>query len=97
LQGVNPNPVVAGSYPISGFTWFEMYQCYQTHSGNGNNAFLWFKTWLDFVYGSGAAPIMNDNGFAQVPGVWVAEVYTLFNDAANGPNGSGCTGKVGAY
>jgi ABC-type phosphate transport system substrate-binding protein len=96
LQGVNPNPVVAGSYPISGFTWLEMYQCYQSHS-NGNNAFLWFKTWLDYVYGTGATPIMNDNGFAQVPGVWIAEIYTLLNDSTNGPNGSGCTGKVGAY
>ncbi|MFB9265484.1 substrate-binding domain-containing protein [Bradyrhizobium erythrophlei] len=96
LQGVNPNPVVAASYPISGFSWIEMYQCYQTHS-NGNNAYLWFKTWLDYIYGTGSVPIMNDNGFAQVPGVWLTQVYSLLNDSANGPQGSGCTGKVGAY
>lgn len=96
LQGVNPNPVVAGSYPISGFSWFEIYQCYQTHS-NGNNAFIWFKTFLDYVYGSGAAAIMNDNGFGQVPAVWQGEIYTLLNDPVNGVGGSGCTGKVGAY
>ncbi|HXH45170.1 MAG TPA: substrate-binding domain-containing protein [Bradyrhizobium sp.] len=96
LQGVNANPVVAGSYPISGFSWIFMYQCYQTHA-NGNNAFLWFKTWLDFVYGTSAASIFNENGFAQVPAVWQNEIYTLLNDPTNGPNGSGCAGKVGAY
>jgi len=96
LQGVVPNPVVAGSYPLAGFTWFEMYQCYQTHS-NGNNAFLWFKSFLDYVYGSGSVAIMNDNGFAQVPNTWVGQVYTLLNDSTNGLQQSGCTGKPGAY
>lgn len=76
LQGVVPNPVVAGAYPLSGFTWFEMYQCYQTHA-NGNNAFIWYKTFLDYLYGSGSNQIINDNGFAQVPGIWVNQVYTL--------------------
>ncbi|WP_349643514.1 hypothetical protein [Bradyrhizobium diazoefficiens] len=96
LHGVNPNPVVAGSYPISGFSWIEMYQCYKTHA-NGNNAFIWFKGFLDYVYGSGSQAIMNDNGFAQVPAVWQGEIYTLLNDPANGLNGSSCSGKVGAY
>jgi ABC-type phosphate transport system substrate-binding protein len=96
LQGVAPNPVVAGSYPISGFSWIEMYQCYQTHS-NGNNAFIWYKTWLDFLYGTGSGGIQNENGFAQIPAVWQNEIYALLNDPANGPQGSGCTGKVGAY
>jgi phosphate transport system substrate-binding protein len=96
LQGVVPNPVVAGSYPISGFTWIEMYQCYQTHS-NGNNAYIWFKTFLDYLYGSGSVPIENANGFAQVPQLWIGQVYTLLNDSTNGVQGSGCTGKVGAY
>ncbi|WP_375314042.1 substrate-binding domain-containing protein [Bradyrhizobium sp. A5] len=96
LQGVAPNPVVAGAYPIAGFSWIEMYQCYQTHS-NTNNAYTWFKTWIDFVYGTGATGIFNENGFAQVPAVWQNEIYALFNDPANGPQGSGCSGKVGAY
>jgi phosphate transport system substrate-binding protein len=97
LQGVAPNPVVAGSYPIAGFSWLEMYQCYQTH-GNGNNALLWFKTFLDYLYGSGANDILAlDNGFAQVPPVWQGEIYALLNDSTNGVQGSGCTGKVGAY
>ena len=73
-----------------------MYQCYQTHS-NGNNAFIWYKTWLDFLYGTGSGGIQNENGFAQIPAVWQNEIYALLNDPANGPQGSGCTGKVGAY
>ena len=32
LQGVVPNPVVAGAYPISGFSWILMYQCYRNHN-----------------------------------------------------------------
>jgi len=96
LQGVQPNPVVPGAYPLSGFTWLEMYQCYQTHS-NGNNAYIWFKTFLDYLYGSAAQPVLASNGFAQVPTVWLNQIYTLFNDSVNKPNGSGCSGKVGAY
>ncbi|MBR0964136.1 substrate-binding domain-containing protein [Bradyrhizobium diazoefficiens] len=96
LQGVNPNPVVSGAYPISGFSWIFLYQCYQTHA-NTNNAYIWTKTWLDFVYGTGAAPIFNSNAFAQVPAIWQTEIYTLLNDSTNGLQGSGCSGKVGAY
>ncbi|MBR0858759.1 substrate-binding domain-containing protein [Bradyrhizobium liaoningense] len=107
LQGVAPNPVVAGAYPISGFSWIEMYQCYRNHNtydgprANGipvdNNAFLWLKIWLDFLYGTGSTGILNDTGFAQIPGVWQSEIYSLLNDPVNGPQGSGCSGKVGAY
>lgn len=96
LQGVNPNPVVASAYPIAGFSWIEMYQCYQTHA-NANNAYIWFKTFLDYLYGTGSIPILNANGFGQVPQPWLVQTYTLLNDTTNGPNGSGCTGKVGAY
>jgi phosphate transport system substrate-binding protein len=99
LQGVDANPVQLSSYPISGFTWLLMYQCYQPHA-NGNNAFNWFRTWIDFLYGSTTATnIINANGFAATPGPWVTQVYTLLT-GANGPQftGSGtCSGKTGAY
>lgn len=98
LQGVKPNPVVAGAYPIAGFTWIEMYQCYQTHA-NGNNAYGLFRNWLDYLYTDtvDAQPILNDQGFDQVPAVWQTEIYNLINDPVNGPQGSGCAGKPGAY
>ena len=100
LQGVVPNPVVPGAYPIAGFTWFEMYQCYKVHS-NGNNAFLWFRNSLDYIYGSpNAAQIMGDNGFANVPGPWVVQIYNILNDATHGPNvagSGGCSAIAGAY
>jgi phosphate transport system substrate-binding protein len=102
LEGVVPNPVVQGSYPISGFTWFEMYQCYQPHA-NGNNALRWLLTSLNFVYGSSstAFPIMNANGFANVPGNWVTEIYTLINNSTYGVNyaGTGACSSItqGAY
>jgi phosphate transport system substrate-binding protein len=103
LQGVVPNPVVKGSYPVAGFTWVDMYQCYQPHS-NGNNPLVWFSTWLNYLYGSpNAAAILHDNGFAEVPGVWVQEIYQLLNDNNFGPRYTSdsaavnCVGKTGAY
>lgn len=88
LQGVVPNPVLQNAYPISGFTWLLMYQCYQNHS-NGNNAFIWFRTWLDFLYGSTTAQnIVTTNGFANLPGTWVTQVYTLLT-GPSGPNQMG--------
>jgi phosphate transport system substrate-binding protein len=100
LQGVVPNPVVPGSYPIAGFTWVAMYQCYQNHV-NGNNPFIWLRTWLDFLYNSqDAHNILHDSGFAEVPGAWTTEIYTLLNDPANGQNQNGngaCATIAGAY
>jgi phosphate transport system substrate-binding protein len=104
LQGVVPNPVVKGSYPIAGFTWIEMYQCYQPHTANGNNPLIWFTTWLNYVYGSpNAHDIMHDNGFSEIPYLWNNEVYNLLNDNNYGPRyvsdstAVNCAGKVGAY
>jgi phosphate transport system substrate-binding protein len=99
LQGVVPNPVVPGAYPIAGFTWVEMYQCYAVHA-NGNNGFIWFRTWLDYLYGSdNAHQILRDNGFAEVPGSWTNEIYALLTDPVNGPaqhGNGGCTTIAGA-
>ncbi len=101
LQAVAPNPVLPNAYPITGFTFAFMYQCYKAHA-NTNNSFFWYKTWLDFIYGTDVIPILNNNGTASVPAVWQNEIFSLFNDpvnglAYNGAGGSGCAGKVGAY
>ncbi|MGJ4996981.1 substrate-binding domain-containing protein [Bradyrhizobium sp. HKCCYLS3077] len=100
LQGVVPNPVLPDSYPISGFTWINMYQCYANHA-NGNNGFIWFRTWLDYLYGSSnAEQILNDNGFAKVPSPWLIETYTLLSDPNFGPaqtGNGGCATIAGAY
>ncbi|CAL76056.1 putative phosphatase; putative signal peptide [Bradyrhizobium sp. ORS 278] len=100
LQGVVPNPVLPDSYPISGFTWIHMYQCYANHA-NGNNGFIWFRTWLDYLYGSNnAKDILEANGFAKVPSAWLIETYTLLSDPAVGPaqtGNGGCATIAGAY
>lgn len=100
LQGVVPNPSVPGSYAISGFTWLEMYQCYAAHA-NGNNPFVWFATFLDYLYGSSnAGAILGDNGFAQVQGPWAVAVTNLFSHPTGGPaqhGNVGCTTIAGAY
>jgi phosphate transport system substrate-binding protein len=101
LQGVVPNPVLPGSYPIAGFTWLEMYQCYQPHA-NGINSLTWVRTFLNYLYGStDSHNILNANGFAPLPYAWLVQVSNLLTDTAHAPNfvadSTGCTGKVGAY
>jgi phosphate transport system substrate-binding protein len=101
LQGVVPNPSLPGSYAIAGFTWLEMYQCYQPHA-NGINSLTWFRTFINYLYGStDAHNILNGNGFASIPFPWLQQVSTLLTDPVHGPNfvasSTGCTGKVGAY
>jgi phosphate transport system substrate-binding protein len=97
LQGVNANPALQASYPISGFTWLLMYQCYKNHS-NGNNAFIWIRTALDGLYGSSEIQnIVTNNGFANVPSQWVVQIYTLLN-SNGGPaqvGNLGCTSANG--
>lgn len=101
LQGVVPNPAIPGSYPISGFTWIDMYQCYQPHPFT--NPLVWLNTWLNYLYGStNAYDILHDNGFAEVPFAWNVQVSTLLSNNATGPrfvndSSSPCNGKVGAY
>jgi phosphate transport system substrate-binding protein len=100
LQGVVSDPVLPNSYPISGFTWILMYQCYQPHA-NGINAFNWLTTFINYIYGSSNAyAILHENGFSEIPSAWNQEAYTLLTDSTYGPKftGSGsCSGKVGAY
>lgn len=101
LQGVVPNPGLQNAYPISGFTWVLMYQCYQNHA-NTNNAYITFREWLDYMYGApAAANIINANGFATLPSAWITQIYGLLS-GANGPSQMGNTAAcqaplVGAY
>ncbi|CAL76738.1 hypothetical protein; putative signal peptide [Bradyrhizobium sp. ORS 278] len=100
LAGQVPDPVLPGAYPISGFTWIEMYQCYASHA-NGNNPFLWLRSWIDYLYGSDQAEaILRENGFVGMSPAWKEEIYKLLNDPANGPaqhGNGGCTSVAGAY
>jgi ABC-type phosphate transport system substrate-binding protein len=86
--GIVANPDLPGAYPISGFSWIEMYQCYQNHA-NGNNSFGWFRTWLDFLYGDIARDILHANGFAEIPSSWNVAIYNLLQDPRYQPNQSG--------
>lgn len=96
LQGVVPNPVLKAAYPIAGFSWLEMYQCYST----GNNIPVQLLEFVYTLYGTGNyKAIIESNGFAQVPGVWLNEVYALLSDdnlrPLNDATGA-CAGKAGA-
>jgi len=104
LQGTVPNPTLSTAYPLAGFSWLELYQCYNSL----NNVPQQLAGFLYGLYtasgtGPGVQAIIESNGFAQVPDVWQSEVYKLLNDPNVAPGntwdttpGNVCTGKVGA-
>jgi ABC-type phosphate transport system substrate-binding protein len=98
LQGVVPNPTLATAYPIAGFSWLEMYQCYYS----GVNVPVQLTGFLYSLYAGGnLGAIINSNGFSTVPFVWLSEVYKLLDDPALQPGNttdpsSPCSGKLGA-
>jgi phosphate transport system substrate-binding protein len=83
LQGVVPDPTLQAAYPLAGFSWIELYQCYNSPA-NVPAQFLSFIYGLYTASGTIPAPgvqaIIESNGFAQVPGVWQSEAYKLLND-----------------
>jgi phosphate transport system substrate-binding protein len=97
LQGVVPNPVLQGAYPLAGFSWIEMYQCYNS----GNNMPVQLNNFLYSLYAGGAhlGGIINSNGFAVVPNVWQTQIFSLLGNATYAPSNTSaasCSGKVGA-
>lgn len=105
LQANNPNPVGQGAYPIAGFTWMLVYECYKPHS-NSNNAWLWMRTYVNYMYGaSDAQGIIAANGFATIPSPWLSSVTQILGGGGGvkGPSLIGTTpdcsasGIVGAY
>src|SRR5262249_27423586 len=100
LQGVVPNPTGQDAYPIAGFTWIDLYTCYNSPVNMSQRV----KSILYTLYAGGPyEAILNDNQFAMVPAVWMNEVYLLLGDVNLAPgnvSGSGanptCSGKAGA-
>jgi len=100
LQGTVPNPTQAAAYPIAGFTWLEMYQCY----ASGDNIPQQLREFLYVLYAGGnSEQILNDNGFAKVPQVWMDNAIwpLLSNDTISIQNTwdsskPSCYGKTGA-
>lgn len=98
LQGVVPNPTLSTAYPIAGFSWVLMYQCYNS----GNNVPVQLNSFLYSLYAGGnLGAIITSNGFSTVPNVWVSQVYQLLGDTNIAPgnvtdSSSPCFGKPGA-
>ena len=100
-QGVVPNPLSQGAYAISGFTWFDFYQCYNSTPATGfGNPLPAIISYLSFHYTSPTAnTILNANGFASIPANWLSDVATLAlsSTSAFNNNGTGtCTGINGS-
>jgi phosphate transport system substrate-binding protein len=106
LQGVLPNPVLPGAYPLAGFTWLEMYQCYNSPANIPQQL---ARVLFSLYPGTGAPPtpgpqaIIESNGFSQIPDVWLTEVFKLLQNPSLAPGntfdtttGNPCAGKVGA-
>ncbi|HWM46455.1 MAG TPA: substrate-binding domain-containing protein [Xanthobacteraceae bacterium] len=93
LQGVSPNPALAGSYPFAGFTWLDMYQCYENNPFNDGKTLV--NIFLNYLHGApDAQAIVEANGFSTVPYNWLQEIYALFasDDAPTYVGTGGCTG-----
>jgi phosphate transport system substrate-binding protein len=86
-QGVVPNPLLSGSYPISGFTWLDLYQCYKAAD------LASIQTYLTYHYTDTAtAPaILNSNGFSPIPSNWLNYVTTLTQSSTS------ALGNCGVY
>lgn len=101
-QGLVPNPDAQAAYPISGFTWMMLYQCYNESTAAGN-VLGTLESWLQYFYGGynngDSAAILNANGFATVPAAWGNAIAHLAeaSSARFGVGGSGvCSGIPGA-
>jgi ABC-type phosphate transport system substrate-binding protein len=101
LQGLNPNPGTAGAYPLVGFTWHDVYQCYANPPIFNYPVFLSY--YFSGLYGAGwATSIINANGFINPPYPWLVQIYTVLNNpslapALSGAGGTGCASNtVGA-
>ncbi|WP_187437391.1 substrate-binding domain-containing protein [Bradyrhizobium rifense] len=101
-QGQVPNPGTPNSYPIAGFTWIDMYQCYNA-SRSGGGTLSNFENYLGFhYYDSHAAAIINSAGFATIPNAWRDQIAPMLTGGpsqlgtAGDPSVPGCTSKSGA-
>lgn len=94
-QGVVPNPLLPNSYPIAGFTWLNLYQCYKAADSTYQPIF----NYLVYHYTDASATgILNANGFAPVPSSWlnfIGYAVTVGPGLTNSGSGA-CAGKSGA-
>jgi ABC-type phosphate transport system substrate-binding protein len=101
-QGQVPNPGTPDSYPIAGFTWIDMYQCYApTRSGGGTLSN--FLNYLGFhYYDEHASQIIAANGFAAIPQAWRDQLVPLMTGGPSAvgsggdPSVPGCATRSGA-
>jgi hypothetical protein len=99
-QAAVPNPGTPGAYPIAGFTWLEVYQCYAVGAGDGVNVPPFLNTLFNGLWGADSiGAIINSQGFIRPPQAWLNEIFNVLNDPTLQPNQSGtgdCTGINGA-
>lgn len=93
-QAVAPNPTLPGAYPIAGFSFINVYQCYADA-----NVASFVPEVLRWLYADGiSANIIQAAGFAVPPSNWLQEIQKLVW-GANGVGQAGvgaCAGKSGA-
>lgn len=87
-QGVVTNPLLPRSYPISGFTWLDTYQCYRSADLAALQAYLTFH-YTDAT----SEAILAANGFAKIPQNWLNAV----SDLAFNPSSPSALANCGTY
>jgi len=88
-----PLPAAQGAYPIAGFSFIDLYTCYQKPATVAALAATTGKVgYLTWYYGSstinGGAPaaLLKQDGFAQVPAAWSTAINALLKSPYLGPN-----------
>lgn len=85
-----PDPAAQGAYPIIGFTWLEMYQCYNTAAeANGLRSLVrWYAE-----LGTLTPPdqILEAQGEAPLNQTWKSKVRQISGSIVKGPRTNICT------
>ena len=89
---VNPLPAVNTAYPISGFSFIDLYRCYKSAvdvdalagTTAGKVGYLTWYYGAKAVNGGTPAAVLAADGFAPVPTVWATAINKLLSSSSLG-------------
>ncbi|HXW75905.1 MAG TPA: substrate-binding domain-containing protein [Candidatus Eremiobacteraceae bacterium] len=86
-----PNPTNSGSYPIVGFTWLLIYQCYSTAAEHTaiTDVVNWYASSTDEP--TNADQILESQGLAPLTNKFKGAVHAIMPNVKKGPISGTCT------
>ena len=87
-----PNPVAKAAYPIVGFTWLDIYQCYGSAAdATGVRDFVKWYTQAGTIGATPPDVILEKQGLSPLNGTWKKKVRTIAGHIVAGPVAGVCT------